>query len=108
MPAGPRAILTRGGTVEVLIERIVPAERPEITAFLEAAARHERAALVRPVTGPAASPGRALLLRPGGPGRGAVGPADFDRTAGSIPLTRTSGAIHPEAVPRRTPQVPAR
>jgi xanthine dehydrogenase accessory factor len=72
--------LTCGGTVEVLIERIVPADRPEITAFLAAAARHERVALVRPVAGPATSPGRALLLRPDGPSQGAIGPAAFDQT----------------------------
>jgi xanthine dehydrogenase accessory factor len=72
--------LTCGGTVEVLIERIVPADRPEITAFLAAAAGRERVALVRPVTGQATSPGRGLLLRPGGPDQGTIGPAVFDRT----------------------------
>jgi xanthine dehydrogenase accessory factor len=73
--------LTCGGTVEVLIERIVPAERPEITAFLAAAARQERVALVRSVAGTATPPGRALLVRAGGPDhRGAIGTAAFDRT----------------------------
>jgi xanthine dehydrogenase accessory factor len=72
--------LTCGGTVEVLIERIVPADRPEITAFLAAAAQHERVALVRPVAESATAPGRALLLRPGGPDRGGIGPVAFDRT----------------------------
>lgn len=71
--------LTCGGTVEVLIERIVPVERPEITAFLAAAARHERVALVRSVAGQSAPPGRALLVPAGGPDQGAIGPAAFDR-----------------------------
>lgn len=71
--------LTCGGSVEVLIERIVPAERPEVTAFLDAAARRERIALVRSVAGPSTAPGRALLVRAGGPDQGAIGTADFDR-----------------------------
>jgi xanthine dehydrogenase accessory factor len=71
--------LTCGGTVEVLIERIVPAQRPEVTAFLAAAARRERVALVRSVAGPAAPPGRALLVPGDGTVQGALGTADFDR-----------------------------
>ncbi|SEG68411.1 xanthine dehydrogenase accessory factor [Actinacidiphila yanglinensis] len=74
--------LTCGGTVEVLIERIVPADRPEIVAFLAAAARRERVALVRPVADPAAGPGRALVVRPDHPDRGSLGAAELDRIAG--------------------------
>ena len=71
--------LTCGGTVEVLVERIDPAARPEVTAFLAAAARREPAALARPVTGPAAVRGRALFVRPDGRDQGSVGPASFDQ-----------------------------
>ncbi|MGW1798801.1 XdhC family protein [Streptomyces sp. NPDC001984] len=73
--------LTCGGSIEVLVERIDPAARPEIAAFLAAAARREAVALVRPVEGPAADRGRALVLRPGHDDLGSLGSASLDQDA---------------------------
>ncbi|MFD3456142.1 XdhC family protein [Streptomyces sp. NPDC058691] len=74
--------LTCGGSIEVLVERIDPAARPEIAAFLAAAARREAVALIRPVEGPAADRGRALVLRPGHDDLGSLGSASLDQDAG--------------------------
>ena len=70
--------LTCGGSIEVLVERIDPAVRPEVAAALAAAARHERVALVRSVAPPPAIQGHALLLRTSGPDEGSIGPAPTD------------------------------
>ncbi|MFF3876682.1 XdhC family protein [Streptomyces sp. NPDC001978] len=89
--------LTCGGSIEVLVERIEPAARPEIVAFLAAAARREAVALVRPVEGPAADRGRALVLRPGHDDLGSLGSASLDqaaaRQARHLLATGTTGSL---------------
>ncbi|MER5916934.1 XdhC/CoxI family protein [Streptomyces sp. NPDC001982] len=89
--------LTCGGSIEVLVERIEPAARPEIAAFLAAAARREAVALVRPVEGPAADRGRALVLRPGHDDLGSLGSASLDqaaaRQARHLLATGTTGSL---------------
>ncbi|WP_093786521.1 XdhC family protein [Actinacidiphila guanduensis] len=73
--------LTCGGVIDVAIQRIDPAERPEVAAALAAAASGEAAALARVVAGPAELLGRALLIRPDGSRVGSLGDPVRDRTA---------------------------
>ncbi|WP_333776100.1 XdhC family protein [Streptomyces sp. IBSBF 3136] len=76
--------LTCGGTIEVLITPVrghTPA-RTVLTSALSAAARGERAALVRVARGPAGLLGRALLIREDGTHEGGLGGhKELDRTA---------------------------
>lgn len=64
--------LTCGGDIDILVQRIDPAARPEIAAALAAAASGEAAAVARITGGPPELIGRALLVRPGGV-RGTLG-----------------------------------
>ncbi|MFG1810413.1 XdhC family protein [Streptomyces sp. NPDC049040] len=73
--------LTCGGEIDVLVQRIDPAARPEIAAALAAAASGEAAAVARITAGPAELLGRALLVRPDGSHLGTLGDAARDATA---------------------------
>jgi xanthine dehydrogenase accessory factor len=73
--------LTCGGEIDILVQRIDPAARPEIAAALAAAVRGEPAAVARIVEGPAELVGRALLVRPGGSYEGTLGDEVRDATA---------------------------
>jgi len=73
--------LTCGGELDVIVQRIDPADRPETAAALAAAAAGEAAALVRVTAGPAELLGRALLVRPDGSHRGGLGDPVRDATA---------------------------
>ncbi|MEU3351022.1 XdhC/CoxI family protein [Streptomyces sp. NPDC037389] len=78
--------LTCGGELDVLV---TPVRRdPVLASALSAAARGEPLALARVVTGPPGTPGRALLVRPGGrPVEGGLGgPAVLEATAARAAL----------------------
>ncbi|MEV6006313.1 XdhC/CoxI family protein [Streptomyces sp. NPDC051976] len=73
--------LTCGGEIDILVQRIDPAARPEITGALAAAVAGESAAVARIVEGPAELMGRALLVRSDGSYEGSLGDPERDRTA---------------------------
>lgn len=73
--------LTCGGEIDVLVQRVDPAARPEIGAALAAAAAGEPVALARVVAGPAELLGLALLVRPGGAHEGTLGDPVRDAAA---------------------------
>ncbi|MEW2523060.1 XdhC family protein [Actinacidiphila alni] len=85
--------LTCGGVIDIFVQRIDPAARPEIAGALAAAVSGAPAALARVVAGPADLLGRALLVTgaAGFPGAGegtepgavsgSLGDAERDRTA---------------------------
>jgi xanthine dehydrogenase accessory factor len=73
--------LTCGGDIDILVQRIDPALRPELAGALAAAAAHEEAAAARIVAGPEDLLGRALLVRPDGSWQGSLGHPERDRTA---------------------------
>jgi xanthine dehydrogenase accessory factor len=73
--------LTCGGEIDVLVQRVDPAARPEVAAALAAFAAGEPAALTRVAAGPAELLGRALLVRPDGPYEGGLGDERLDATA---------------------------
>jgi xanthine dehydrogenase accessory factor len=73
--------LTCGGEIDILVQRIDPAARPELAAALAAAAAGEAAAVARVVEGPAGLLGRALLVRGDGGHEGTLGDTERDRTA---------------------------
>jgi xanthine dehydrogenase accessory factor len=73
--------LTCGGVIDILVQRIDPARRPELVRALAAAARGQTAALVRVTDGPQDLLGRALLVRADGPAEGTLGDAGRDRAA---------------------------
>jgi xanthine dehydrogenase accessory factor len=73
--------LTCGGEIDILVQRIDPAARPEITGALAAAVSGEAAAVARVVEGPAELMGRALLVRSDGTYEGSLGDPERDRTA---------------------------
>ncbi|WP_329173679.1 XdhC family protein [Streptomyces sp. NBC_01477] len=73
--------LTCGGEIDILVQRIDPAARPEIAAALAAAASGEAAAVARITAGPAELLGRALLVRPDGSYEGTLGDPVRDATA---------------------------
>lgn len=73
--------LTCGGEIDILVQRIDPAARPELAAALAAAVAGEAAAVARVVEGPADLLGRALLVRGDGGHEGTLGDTERDRTA---------------------------
>ncbi|HEY5835197.1 XdhC/CoxI family protein [Streptomyces sp.] len=73
--------LTCGGDIDILVQRIDPAERPEVAGGLAAAVSRETAAVARIVTGPDDLLGRALLVRADGSYEGSFGDDLRDRTA---------------------------
>lgn len=73
--------LTCGGEIDVLVQRVDPAARPEIAAALAAFAAGEVSALARIVAGPAELLGRALLVRPDLRDEGGLGDERLDATA---------------------------
>ncbi|SEO65139.1 XdhC family protein [Actinacidiphila rubida] len=73
--------LTCGGEIDILVQRIDPAARPELAAALGAARSGEAAAVARVTEGPADLLGRALLVRGDGSREGSLGDAGRDRTA---------------------------
>ncbi|SEG11530.1 xanthine dehydrogenase accessory factor [Actinacidiphila yanglinensis] len=73
--------LTCGGVIDILVQRIDPAARPEIAGALAAAARGEAAGLARITAGPPGLLGRALLVRGDGTYDGSLGDAQRDATA---------------------------
>ncbi|MBM9506955.1 XdhC family protein [Actinacidiphila acididurans] len=73
--------LTCGGEIEVLVQRIDPARRPELARALAAAATHQAAAVARITAGPADLLGLALLVRPDGGYEGTLGDRERDATA---------------------------
>ncbi|MBN6546089.1 XdhC family protein [Actinacidiphila bryophytorum] len=73
--------LTCGGDIDVLVQRIDPAARPETAAAIAAAATRQAAALARITAGPAELLGRALLVRPDGGYDGTLGDPVRDATA---------------------------
>lgn len=78
--------LTCGGEIDVFVQRIDPAARPELTGALAAAVSGEAAAVARIVAGPAELIGRALLVtEPGAEGRGADGHGSGSYDSGSGP-----------------------
>jgi xanthine dehydrogenase accessory factor len=73
--------LTCGGEIDILVQRVDPAARPELAGALAAAVAGEAAAVARVVEGPAELLGRALLVRGDGGHEGSLGDPDRDRTA---------------------------
>ncbi|MFI0899559.1 XdhC family protein [Streptomyces sp. NPDC020983] len=73
--------LTCGGELDVLVQRVDPAARPELAAAFAAFAAGEVAALTRVVAGPAGLLGRALLVRPDLRCEGGLGDARLDAAA---------------------------
>ncbi|MET9220154.1 XdhC/CoxI family protein [Streptomyces sp. NPDC003300] len=76
--------LTCGGEIDIFVQRIDPAVRPEVVAALAAAVSGEAAAVARVVEGPAELLGRALLVREAegaGAYAGSLGDDERDRTA---------------------------
>ncbi|WP_329137765.1 XdhC family protein [Streptomyces sp. NBC_01476] len=73
--------LTCGGEIDILIQRIDPAARPELVRALAAAASGEAAAAARVVAGPAELLGRALLVGEGDGWEGSLGDPRRDRDA---------------------------
>ena len=88
--------LTCGGVIDILVQRIDPAARPEIAGALAAAAAGEAAALARITDGP----GRTAGPRPAGPCR---------RLVRGLARRRASGTVRPRARPARCspPAAPA-
>jgi xanthine dehydrogenase accessory factor len=78
--------LTCGGEIDVLVQRIDPAARPELAGALAAAAGGGTAAVARVVRGPADLLGRALLVRGDGTHEGSLGDRERDRTAAAETL----------------------
>jgi xanthine dehydrogenase accessory factor len=90
--------LTCGGGIDVLVQRVDPAVRPEIGMALRAAAAGEPVALARVVAGPSGLPGLALLVRPGGAHEGTLGDPARDAAAAAearalLALGRTGTAV---------------
>ncbi|MBY8878428.1 XdhC family protein [Actinacidiphila acidipaludis] len=75
--------LTCGGELDILIQRVDPAARPELAGALAASVAGEAAAVARVVGGPADLLGRALLVRGDGTRDGSLGDPERDRTAGA-------------------------
>ncbi|MFC8785170.1 XdhC family protein [Streptomyces nigra] len=90
--------LTCGGTLAVFVQRVVPAEQPEITAALAATAAGESVALTRVVSGPSPLLGRAMLVRPDRTVTGTLDGADLDRwaahEAGALLSAGVTGLVH--------------
>lgn len=72
--------LTCGGGLDVFVQRVVPAERPELVGSLASAAGGEAVALARVVAGPARLLGRALAVRPEEPPAGGFGLPALEET----------------------------
>lgn len=73
--------LTCGGSLGVFVQRIAPAEQPEVAAALAAAAEGRQVALARVISGPDQVLGRALLVRPDGTTEGSLGNSELQRSA---------------------------
>jgi xanthine dehydrogenase accessory factor len=73
--------LTCGGVIDILVQRIDPAERPELVRALAAAAGDGAAAVARIAAGPGDLLGRAVLVRADGSHEGSLGDEERDRTA---------------------------
>ncbi|MEV5176932.1 XdhC/CoxI family protein [Streptomyces flaveolus] len=90
--------LTCGGTLDVFVQRVVPAEQPEITAALAASVARGSVALTRVVAGPAHLLGRAMLVRQDGEAVGTLDGGDLDRwaahEAGALLGAGVTGLVH--------------
>ncbi|MFC4031079.1 XdhC family protein [Streptomyces polygonati] len=82
--------LTCGGEIDILIQRVEPAARPELVGALAAAAAARPAALARVVEGPAELLGLALLVRGDGSRSGSLGDPERDRYAAGEALALLS------------------
>jgi len=78
--------LTCGGVIDILVQRIDPAARPELAAALAAAVAGGTAAVARIAQGPGDLLGRALLVRGDGSYEGSLGDPERDRTAAAETL----------------------
>ncbi|WNI18541.1 XdhC family protein [Actinacidiphila sp. ITFR-21] len=88
--------LSCGGEIDVLVQRIDPAARPELAGALAAAAFREPAAVARIAAGPARLLGRALLVRRQGRPEGSLGDPLLDRTgAGEARAMLAAGRTGP-------------
>ncbi|AEW97126.1 MULTISPECIES: XdhC family protein [Streptomycetaceae] len=72
--------LTCGGVIDILVERIDPATRPELVRALAAAATGEPAAAARVAAGPPGLLGRAMTVTADGTAEGGFGDPGLDRT----------------------------
>ncbi|MFJ8364203.1 XdhC family protein [Streptomyces sp. NPDC093984] len=90
--------LTCGGALDVFVQRVVPAEQPEIAAALAATAACEPVALTRVVSGPGHLLGRAMLVRPDREAVGTLDGGDLDRwaanEAGALLSAGVTGLVH--------------
>jgi xanthine dehydrogenase accessory factor len=82
--------LTCGGEIDIFVQRIDPAARPELVGALAAAVSGEAAAVARIVAGPAELLGRALLVTE--EPAGAAGVSDGSGTSGVSDGSGASGA----------------
>ncbi|MEE4542642.1 XdhC/CoxI family protein [Streptomyces sp. V4-01] len=73
--------LTCGGVIDLLVQRVDPAARPELVHALAAASGGGTAAVARIAEGPEELLGRAVLVGPDGRHEGSLGDAERDRTA---------------------------
>lgn len=73
--------LTCGGVIDIFVQRVDPAQQPQVARVLAAAAAGDPAAAARVVAGPAGMLGRTLVIDADGRPEGGFGDPRLDRSA---------------------------